>query len=94
MNKFLSDFQSWKHAEDVERRHFLSASCPATTSRHVDPVQVVPEIKIDPDLLTEAEKYEIFKIQKNEESEKKLKRRLHEMNEQEKKNKDLAKKNL
>ena len=49
-------------------------------------------IKIDPDLLIEAEKYEMFKIQKNEESEKKLKRRLHEMNKQEKKNKDLAKK--
>ena len=49
-------------------------------------------IKIDPDPLKEAEKREILKKQKNEEHEKKLKNRLHEMIEQEKKNKDLAKK--
>ena len=49
-------------------------------------------IKIDPDSLKEAEKREILKKQKNEEHEKKLKNRLHEMIEQEKKNKDLTKK--
>ena len=92
LNNFLSDFQSWKHAKDVERRNFFFASSPATTSRHVDPVQVVPVSKIGPDPLTEAEKREILKKQENEESEKKLKRQLQEMNEQEKKNKDLTKK--
>ena len=94
LNNFFSDFQSWKHAKDVERRNFFSALSPATTSRHADPVQVVPVIMIDPDPLTEAEKRQILKKQENEKREKKLKRRLHEMNEQEKKNKDLAEKNL
>ena len=94
MNNSLSDFQSWKHDKDVGRRIFFSALSLATTSQHADPVQVVPVIKIDPDTLTEAEKLEILKKQKNEECEKKFISRLHEMNEQEKKNKDLAKKKL
>ena len=92
MNNSLSDFQSWKHAKDVGKNFFFSALSPSTTSQHADPVQVVPVIKIDPDTLTEAEKLEILKKQKNEEREKKFNSRLHEMNEQEKKNKDLAQK--
>ena len=61
MNNFLSNFQSWKHAKDVERRKFFSASSRATTSWHANRLQVVPVIKNDPDPLTEAEKREIVK---------------------------------
>ena len=49
LNNFLSNFQSWKHAKDVERRKFFSASSPTTTSRHANPCQVVSVIKIDPE---------------------------------------------
>ena len=58
---------------------------PATTPRHPNPVQVVSVIKIDPDPLTEAEKWDILKKKKNEHPKKKLKRRLHKMSEQERK---------
>ena len=92
MNNFLGNFQSWKHAKDVERQNIFFALSPATTSQHAGPVQVVPVIKTDPYPFTQAEKREILKEKNNVECEKKLKRRLHEMNEQEKKNKDIAKK--
>ena len=72
LNNFLSNFQSWKHTKDVERRNFFSASSLATNSRHADPVLVVPVIKIEPGLLTEAQNREILKNQKNKESKKKV----------------------
>ena len=83
LNNFLSNFQSWKHTKDIERRNFFSASSLATNSRHADPVLVVSVIKTEPGLLTEAKNREILKNQKNKERKKMLKRQLHEMNEQE-----------
>ena len=50
----------------MSKKIFFSALSPATTLRHADPVQVVTVIKIDPDPLTEVEKREILKKQKNE----------------------------
>ena len=79
LSNFLSNFQSWKHTADVERRNFFSASSPATTSQHADPVHAVTVIRNGPDPLTEAEKREMLKKQNNKEREKMLKRSLHKM---------------
>ena len=89
LKKFVGNYESWKRTKEMERRSYLSnPSHVSSASRPCEPVQV---IKIDLDPLTEAEKRKILKKQESQEGERVLKKRLHEMNGSEKKNKELAK---
>ena len=89
LKKFIGNYESWRRTKEMERRSYLpNPSHLSSASRPCEPVQV---IKVDPDPLTEAEKREILKKQKSQERERVLKKRLHEMNGSEKKNKELAK---